>query len=55
VDRSNPSKLTDFLVSLLLHGEVSSQTRATLDKNLAGNDLVQVTGLILGSPEFQRQ
>ncbi len=52
VDRS---KQTDFLMSLLLHGEVSSQTRATLDKNLNSDDLAQMTGLILGSPEFQRQ
>jgi uncharacterized protein (DUF1800 family) len=52
VDRS---KQTDFLVSLLLHGEVSSQTRTTLDKNVSSDDLAQMTGLILGSPEFQRQ
>ena len=67
-----PSQVLDRYLKLLLRGEVSPQTRATMDKNLAENplakadgaangtpngtvDVAKVVGLILGSPEFQRQ
>ena len=61
-----PSQLVDRYAKLLLKGELSPQSRATIDKSLneqllAKNDGSKVTdaakvvGLILGSPEFQRQ
>jgi uncharacterized protein (DUF1800 family) len=56
------------VVKLLLNGEMSQQTLATLNrqlneshltatdaKNTADADLVRIVGLVLGSPEFQRQ
>ncbi|MGH9836518.1 MAG: DUF1800 domain-containing protein [Blastocatellia bacterium] len=58
------SQVVDHYVKLLLRGQVSPQTRATIDKSLgerqlamAGGrvDIAKVVGLILGSPEFQRQ
>lgn len=65
----NPRKAIDRVVGQFLGGEVSRQTRATLEKQ-TGNpqvlratlddpvkkvDLSVVTGLVLGSPEFQRR
>ncbi|MEP7273369.1 MAG: DUF1800 family protein, partial [Acidobacteriota bacterium] len=60
--------VTDHYIKLLLRGQVSAQTRATLDKSLASTevasaagsganqiDRAKIVGLILGSPEFQRQ
>jgi uncharacterized protein (DUF1800 family) len=67
VDAAPPSQVADHLVKLLLRGEVSPQTRATLDKHLSdpqlaqmdergmSTDVAKLIGLILGSPEFQRQ
>ncbi|MGE0131237.1 MAG: DUF1800 domain-containing protein [Blastocatellales bacterium] len=58
------SQVVDHFARLLLRGQVSPQTRATIDKSLgeqqmamAGGrvDVAKVVGLILGSPEFQRQ
>ena len=62
------AQVTDHYIKLLLRGEVSAQTRATLDKSLAGAEMaradmpsgaqvdrIKIVGLILGSPEFQRQ
>jgi uncharacterized protein (DUF1800 family) len=60
------ANLADHYLKLLLHGEVSPSTRATIDKNMsevALNDAknnpaqsrAKLIGLILGSPEFQRQ
>ena len=61
------AQIVDHYAKLLLHGELSSQTRTTIDKTLNehlivksnGNatnlDVAKVIGLILGSPEFQRQ
>jgi uncharacterized protein (DUF1800 family) len=63
------SQLVDRYAKLLLRGELSSQTRATIDmslegqtmamsegtKGVGGADVAKVVGLILGSPEFQRQ
>jgi uncharacterized protein (DUF1800 family) len=60
-------QIVDHYLGLLLRGHVSPQTRATLDKNLKegqlaraemGNaqiDRAKLIGMILGSPEFQRQ
>lgn len=61
-----PSQLVDRYAKLLLRGELSPQSRATIDKSLAeqtvamnnktaNSDVAKVVGLILGSPEFQRQ
>jgi uncharacterized protein (DUF1800 family) len=62
-----PVQIVDHYLGLLLRGQVSPQTRATLDKNLKewqlaraemGNtqvDQAKLIGMILGSPEFQRQ
>ncbi len=62
----SPSQLVDRYAKLLLKDELSPQSRATIDKSLneqllAKNgdskaaDAAKVVGLILGSPEFQRQ
>jgi uncharacterized protein (DUF1800 family) len=60
-------QVVDHYAKLLLRGDLSAQSRATIDKTLsesAGNgtaspealvDVARVVGLILGSPEFQRQ
>ncbi len=61
-----PSQLVDRYAKLLLRGELSPQSRATIDKSLneqmlaksdgSGQpDAAKIVGLILGSPEFQRQ
>lgn len=61
-----PAQLVDRYAKLLLKGELSPQSRSTIDKSLneqllAKNDgskttdAAKVVGLILGSPEFQRQ
>jgi hypothetical protein len=62
----SPAQMVDRYVKLLLRGNLSPQSRATIDKSLseetlAANDgpkradAAKVVGLILGSPEFQRQ
>jgi uncharacterized protein (DUF1800 family) len=67
VDSSEPSSVADHFIKLLLYGKVSPQTRATLDKSLrdpqiarmsergTNADVAKIVGLIIGSPEFQRQ
>jgi uncharacterized protein (DUF1800 family) len=62
-----PAEVVDRCVKLLLHGEISSQSRAMIDKTLSENitaeahggtnsvNIAMAVGLILGSPEFQRQ
>ncbi len=67
LNMSKPSQVVDHYVKLLLRGQVSPQTRATIDKSLTEQqlamangangrvDVAQIIGLILGSPEFQRQ
>lgn len=61
-----PSQLVDRYARLLLKDELSPQSRATIDKSLNEQllakhdgskvvDAAKVVGLILGSPEFQRQ
>jgi uncharacterized protein (DUF1800 family) len=52
------TQLVDHFARLLLHTELSPATRATIEKSLseseqAGNE--KIVGLLLGSPEFQRQ
>jgi len=60
-ETAKPAQVVDRLVDRLLNGQVSEQTRRTIDKTLrdqaepAGVDLVKIVGMILGSPEFQRQ
>jgi uncharacterized protein (DUF1800 family) len=65
------TQLVDHYLKVLLHGEVSPQTRATIDQQLseaqvalrdgqnnrreAAQRSAKLIGLILGSPEFQRQ
>ena len=50
------SKVMDEYLKTLLSGEISSATRETLLKQLDPADPVtKVVGLILGTPEFQRQ
>ncbi len=64
LNTSQTSQVVDHYVKLLLRGRISPQTRATIDKSLGeqrlamaggGVDVAKVVGLILGSPEFQRQ
>jgi uncharacterized protein (DUF1800 family) len=67
VNTAQSSQVVDHFVKLLLRGQVSPQTRATIDKSLGEQRLAmadgkvdvakvaKVVGLILGSPEFQRQ
>ncbi|NOT62729.1 MAG: DUF1800 domain-containing protein [Acidobacteria bacterium] len=60
------TQLVDHFARLLLHIELSPQTRATIDKSLneatlamnnsgTNSDAAKIVGLLLGSPEFQRQ
>jgi uncharacterized protein (DUF1800 family) len=64
VNTTRQSQVVDHFVNLLLRGQISPQTRETIDKSLGGQrlataggqvDVAKVVGLILGSPEFQRQ
>jgi uncharacterized protein (DUF1800 family) len=57
---TQPEKVVDQVIKMLLNGDVSPQTRATLGRQLADSqnpntDLARIVGLVLGSPEFQRQ
>jgi hypothetical protein len=52
----NQIKVMDESLKTILAGEVSSATRETLLKQLGRSDgATKVVGLILGTPEFQRQ
>jgi uncharacterized protein (DUF1800 family) len=64
VNTTRQSQIVDHFVNLLLRGQISPQTRETIDKSLGAQrlamaggqvDVAKVVGLILGSPEFQRQ
>jgi hypothetical protein len=67
LNAAQPSQVVDRYLKVLLRGEVSPRTRATIDKSLNEQqmakadggpspvDVAKVVGLILGSPEFQRQ
>ncbi|MBI1763767.1 MAG: DUF1800 family protein, partial [Acidobacteria bacterium] len=67
---NSQAQLVDYYAKVLLRGEVSAQTRATIDKSLSetqvamnnrsaaaepATDAAKIVGLLLGSPEFQRQ
>ena len=55
-DNGDKSRLVDESLKTILAGEVSASTRETLLKQLDQSDPVaKVVGLILGTPEFQRQ
>jgi uncharacterized protein (DUF1800 family) len=62
VDSDKPDLVLDQLNQALLHGEMASATRATLEKQISGKpgdnastvNVPELTALVLGSPEFQR-
>lgn len=54
------TQVVDHYVNALLRGNLSPQSRATIEKTIAEQvtaqlDAAKIAGLILGSPEFQRQ
>ncbi|HYK43263.1 MAG TPA: DUF1800 domain-containing protein, partial [Thermoanaerobaculia bacterium] len=67
-DAADPKRAVDALARTLLGGELSDETRRTIEKRIenpaaaapiqdpsANTELPLIAGLILGSPEFQRQ
>ena len=55
-NETNQAKVLDQSLKTILAGEMSAATRETLLKQLDQSDTVtKVVGLILGTPEFQRQ
>ena len=65
-DAADPKRLVDALAAALVGGELAPATRRTIDARIAerkaptedpwdNTQLPTVAGLILGSPEFQRQ
>jgi len=53
---TDKNKMIDESLKTILAGEVSAATRATLVKQVEPADpITKVVGLILGTPEFQRQ
>jgi hypothetical protein len=68
-DSADARKALDRSIQVFLAGQVSTQTRATLEKQLTDPQILQATlddpmksvdagiiaGLVLGSPEFQRR
>jgi uncharacterized protein (DUF1800 family) len=64
-EAASPDRSVDALARVLLGGDLSESTRATIQQRLAGNSpeamekagapIQTIAGLILGSPEFQRQ
>jgi uncharacterized protein (DUF1800 family) len=58
VDSTRQSHVVDHFVKLLLRDKISPQTRETIDRSLSDRPqapVAKIVGLILGSPEFQRQ
>ena len=70
VDRSQPDRVLDRLLALLLHGQASPETRKVLASQLdspeitrareydlgpKNTDVEKLAALVLGSPEFQRR
>ena len=55
-ERAEPSAELDRLTQALLAGDVSPQTKQTVEKEMGttANPAV-IAGLLLGSPEFQRR
>lgn len=68
-DTKDPNGVMDRAITVFLGGQVSAQTRAVLEKQLDNPQVLQamlddpvknvdagmITGLVLGSPEFQRR
>jgi uncharacterized protein (DUF1800 family) len=62
VDIDKPGLVLDRLNTAILQGEMTAPTRATLEKQVTGNDggnastvnAAELVALVLGSPEFQR-
>jgi len=69
-DRSRPAAVLEQLVATVLHGNVTTETRAVLtsqldtpeitrlttdDRGPANTDAEKLLALVLGSPEFQRR
>ncbi|HEV8397193.1 MAG TPA: DUF1800 domain-containing protein [Vicinamibacterales bacterium] len=69
-DRSQPAQVLDALLTAVLHGAATPQTRGVLTAQLASPEITRTTGddrvasdtdveklaaLVLGSPEFQRR
>jgi uncharacterized protein (DUF1800 family) len=62
---SKSNDVADRYIAQILHGQASTETRATISKAIAssqgesgmpsGGGEARILGLILGSPEFQRQ
>ena len=70
VDRAQPAQVLDRLLTAVLHGAATPQTRAVLTAQLESPEITRTTGddrvasdtdieklaaLVLGSPEFQRR
>ena len=70
VDRAAPAEVLDRLLTVVLHGAATPQTRAVLTTQLRSPEITRTTGddrvasdtdvqklaaLVLGSPEFQRR
>ena len=62
VDSDKPGLVLDQLNRVLLHGEMATATRATLEKQISDKqtddastvNVPELTALVLGSPDFQR-
>lgn len=70
VPLNSQAQLVDHYAKVLLRGDITPQTRATIDRSLSesqlamndhpapavsAKDAAKIVGLLLGSPEFQRQ
>jgi len=70
VDRAQPAQVLDKMLSAVLHGAATPQTRTVLTAQLESPEITRTTGddrvasdtdveklaaLVLGSPEFQRR
>ena len=68
-DENNPNGALDRAIKVLLNGDISAQTRSTLEKQIYDPQVIEaklddpikkvnvgtVAGLVLGAPEFQRR
>jgi hypothetical protein len=55
-ENADKKKMVDESLRMILAGEVSAATRESLVKQVDPADpIAKVVGLILGTPEFQRQ
>jgi hypothetical protein len=66
---NDPNRALDRAIKVLLNGDISAQTRSTLEKQLNDPQVIEaklddpikkinvgtVAGLVLGAPEFQRR